>query len=65
MSDATYRQPTVKEAVEFMMMPSTREYRRRCLEYWKEHFGETFEIAVRKEFVSRWRRRRTQRQRAL
>lgn len=56
MSDQ-YRPPTVDEAVAFLMMPSTRRYRRRCIEYWRElsgdAFAQTVELRVRAKFDER------------
>lgn len=51
------RPPTVEEAVKFLMMPTTRRYRRRCVEYWRElcgeAFAETVEQRVRAKFAER------------
>lgn len=58
MIEAPTRPPTIAEAVAFLLMPATKRYRRRCFAHWRERVGESFERAVRREFVAQWRKRR-------
>lgn len=53
-----YRAPTIAEAVAFLLMPCSLDYRRRCFAYWRERVGETFVIQVRKELAAKWRARK-------
>lgn len=39
---AQYRNPTLDEAVAFLMMPTTKRYRYRCIEHWRELCGNEF-----------------------
>jgi hypothetical protein len=57
MTEQPMRAPTVDEAVAFLMLPTTRRYRRRCIEHWRElsgqAFAETVERRVRAKFKER------------
>jgi len=49
-----FHQPTVKEAVNWMLQ-SSLEYRRLCLKHWREHFGDAYTDEVQKQFLIKWR----------
>lgn len=50
MSEPQYRPPTVDEAVAFLSFPTTKRYRLRCIEYWRELVGVSFAEKVEREF---------------
>lgn len=51
---AEYRQPTVDEAVEFMLKSVTLEYRRKAIKFWREKFGDVFADSVERKIKSQW-----------
>jgi hypothetical protein len=57
MTEQPMRAPTVDEAVDFLMKPTTRRYRRRCIEHWRtlsgDSFADTVEQRVRAKFKDR------------
>lgn len=55
---ATYRQPTVEEAVAALMLPATREYRRRCISYWREHYGDAFADTIQAKVEQKFSKRK-------
>lgn len=48
------RQPTLEEAVHIVMQARSRDYRRTCLKYWTERYGEQYTESVRREVMKRW-----------
>jgi hypothetical protein len=50
-----FRQPTVNEAVDWLMQSMTREYRRICLDDWCSKYGEKFASQVQEQFLTRWK----------
>lgn len=48
------RQPTVTEAVEFILVSLTREYRQKCLRFWREKYGEEFAREVEERVKKKW-----------
>lgn len=53
----SYRQPSVAEAAHLVCISLTLEYRRACLKFWEEHFGDTFRLAVEREVRRTWKPR--------
>ena len=47
MSD--YRQPSLSEAAHLIAIALSHEYRRECMRYWRERYGESFVAAVEKK----------------
>lgn len=47
------RPPTIDEAVHFLSLPTTDQYRRRCLEHWRELVGESFVAKTQHEFMKK------------
>lgn len=57
MAAAEYRQPSVAEAVALICASLTIEYRRDCLKFWRERFGDSFAITVEREVMKAWGKR--------
>ena len=55
MNREKYRQPTVEEAVDWLLKSLTKEYRRNCLEFWREKYGEAYHAQVKQQFLTKWR----------
>lgn len=55
---AEYRQPTIQEAVEFVLQSLTREYRQSCITHWREKFGDVFANAVEERVKQKWKTKR-------
>lgn len=53
-----YRQPTVPEAVAWLMQQTDLAYRRLCLKTWGEQFGQTFRQEVEAQFSRKWKGRK-------
>lgn len=53
-----YRQPSVAEAVYLVCSSYTKEYRRTCIKFWREHYGDAFALEVEKEVGKHWAKRR-------
>ena len=47
------RRPTLNEAVQHVVDALTDKYRRECIRYWREHYGNAFAESVR---VEAWKR---------
>lgn len=58
MSDCNYRQPTVDEAVAALMLPATREYRRKCIQQWREHYGDAFADTIQTQVEQKFSKRK-------
>lgn len=58
MEPHSYRQPSVAEAAHLVCISLTLEYRRECLRFWQERFGESFRLAVEKEVRKAWKKLR-------
>lgn len=50
-----YRQPTLKEATEWLMKAKTLEYRRIQLKAWREEYGDAFADTVEKSVREAWK----------
>lgn len=46
----------VTEAARFICGSLTLEYRRECLKFWRETFGDHYAISVEKEVLKQWRK---------
>lgn len=59
MPEATPRvgKPTVAEAVAFLLKNDRVEYRRACLQDWRERYGDEFAETVRLKVEAAWRSR--------
>lgn len=49
-----YRQPTIQEAVDWLMQAITKEYRQLCIAFWREHYGNAYAERVKQEFLTKW-----------
>ena len=49
-----YRQPSVSEAVSLVMASLTREYRRSCIRYWRDKYGEAYATEIEREVRKKW-----------
>jgi hypothetical protein len=47
----------VSDAVEWMMKQYTKEYRRECLCFWRERFGDKYADEVQAKFLDAWKSR--------
>jgi hypothetical protein len=52
----TGAQPTLNEAVSYLIKCHTREYRRECLKFWRECFGSQFADQVEARVLAEWKR---------
>ena len=50
------RQPTIKEAVEWIKKAHTREYRAACIEYWREKYGENYAESIVNQVKTQWKK---------
>lgn len=48
-----YRQPTIQEAVDWLMQAITKEYRQLCIAFWREHYGNAYAERVKQEFLTK------------
>jgi hypothetical protein len=55
---AAYRQPTIAEAVAFVLQSQTREYRQKCLQHWREKYGDQFADEVEERVKRTWKTKR-------
>lgn len=51
------RRPTHDEAVQHIVSALTDKYRRLCIAYWREKYGDDFAEAVKREAGKRLRKR--------
>lgn len=58
MTDVQTRQPTVEEAVSWLMISKTQEYRRTSLAHWKTLYGGNFTEKVEWEVKRQWAKRK-------
>lgn len=56
MSNVKTRQPTIQEAVEIVLGSKTRAYRKLCLDFWRDLFGEEFVLMVEQQVRARWKK---------
>lgn len=47
-------QPTVAQAAAFILQSRTLDYRRQCLAFWRERWGNGFADKVEAEVKARW-----------
>jgi hypothetical protein len=52
------RRPTVPEAVQHLVGSETDKYRRQCIAYWRQHYGDDYAEEVRREAHKRVGKRR-------
>jgi len=60
-----YRMPTVTEAVRHVMGSLTRDYRRDCIKYWRENYGDSFSSAVEREVEKEWAKKKAKRNESI
>jgi uncharacterized protein YecA (UPF0149 family) len=48
-------QLTVKQAVLWLINSLTEEYRKECLQFWRERFGDRYADEVHAKFVEDWK----------
>lgn len=54
----TYRAPTFQEAVEFIMdRHHSLDYRRRCIAFWRLHYGDVLADKVQARVRELWNKR--------
>lgn len=53
-----YRQPTLDEAVDWIRRSITREYCAKCIEFWREKYGNGFADAVLERVKGEWRNKK-------
>lgn len=54
---AEYRQPSVAEAVEFVLQSLTREYRAMCIAHWRQKYGDAFANDIEERVKRKWKRK--------
>lgn len=54
----TERQPTIPEAVDWILQSITREYRIQCLHFWREKYGDEYADQVEKRVRAVWGKRK-------
>ena len=57
MRQVATRQPTHAEAVQWVMSAQSRQYRRECVKYWREQYGDVFADQVEDGVRKRWGKR--------
>jgi hypothetical protein len=50
-------QLTIQHAVSWLMDSLTKEYRRECLYFWRERFGDKYADEVQAKFLEAWKNR--------
>lgn len=50
---------TVEEAVEWVLKALTREYRRACLKWYREQYGDLFADQVESKVLAKWGERKS------
>lgn len=52
------RRLTIREAAEWVIAQKTRDYRRDCIDYWRDKYGEVYARSVEREVLALWERRK-------
>lgn len=55
------RKLTIREAAEWVIAQHTRDYRRTCIDYWRDKYGDTYARSVEREVMALWDAKKTRR----